>query len=56
MAEWVDLDSEARHFTSKILGDQIDPIPETVPTQSSNKMLLAIGKGAGSFEVWDCDV
>uniref|UniRef100_A0A0V0ITQ3 Putative ovule protein n=1 Tax=Solanum chacoense TaxID=4108 RepID=A0A0V0ITQ3_SOLCH len=28
----------------------------TVSVQSPNKMLLAIGKGSGSIEVWTCDI
>lgn len=28
----------------------------TVSGQSPNKMLLAIGKGSGSVEVWTCDI
>lgn len=28
----------------------------TVSGQSPNKMLLAIGKGSGSIEVWTCDI
>lgn len=31
VSEWVDLDSEARQFTAKILGDQIDSQEAVVP-------------------------
>lgn len=28
----------------------------TVPSQSPSKLLLAIGKGSGSFELWTLDM
>ena len=31
VSEWVDLDSEARQFTAKILGDQIDSQEAMLP-------------------------
>ncbi|EXB78396.1 hypothetical protein L484_003258 [Morus notabilis] len=34
----------------------VSVISLTAPAQSPNKMLLAIGKGSGSFEVWNCDI
>ncbi|KAL5567668.1 hypothetical protein UlMin_024243 [Ulmus minor] len=34
----------------------VSVISLTVPAQSTNKMLLAIGKGSGSFEVWTCGI
>lgn len=27
-----------------------------MPAKSMHKMLLAVGKGSGSFEVWNCDI
>lgn len=37
VSEWVNLDSEARHFTSKFLGDGVDPEePVESPKQSQD--------------------
>ncbi|KAG6714350.1 hypothetical protein I3842_05G198700 [Carya illinoinensis] len=38
-----------------------DAVPVSVlslsmPAKSTHKMLLAVGKGSGSFEVWNCDI
>ncbi|XP_059648175.1 UDP-glucose:glycoprotein glucosyltransferase isoform X2 [Cornus florida] len=39
VAEWPDLDLEARTFTAKILGEDVDPQEQVVsPTQSENKV------------------
>ncbi|KAF7816631.1 transducin/WD40 repeat protein [Senna tora] len=34
----------------------VSVLSATVPIQSSSEMLLAIGKGSGSFEIWLCDI
>ncbi|KAI9397239.1 hypothetical protein POPTR_003G018900v4 [Populus trichocarpa] len=39
VSEWVNLDSEARHFTAKILGDEVNPQELVSPNQSQAKIL-----------------
>lgn len=36
MSEWVDLDSEARQFTARILGEQLEPKDPAVPSPPSD--------------------
>jgi UDP-glucose:glycoprotein glucosyltransferase len=36
VSEWVNLDSEARHFTAKILGDEVNPQELVSPNQSQD--------------------
>lgn len=39
VSEWVNLDSEARQFTAKILGDEVNPQELVTPNQSQAKIL-----------------
>ena len=39
VSEWVNLDSEARQFTAKILGDEVNPQELVSPNQSQAKIL-----------------
>ncbi|KAA8533539.1 hypothetical protein F0562_031027 [Nyssa sinensis] len=55
--------SEVSHAPFSLLKEVItrDSIPVSilsliVPAQSPHKMLLAVGRGSGSFEVWTCDI
>uniref|UniRef100_A0A5B6YNM7 Transcription factor IIIC 90kDa subunit N-terminal domain-containing protein n=2 Tax=Davidia involucrata TaxID=16924 RepID=A0A5B6YNM7_DAVIN len=55
--------SEVNHAPFSLLKEVItcDSVPVSVlslivPRQSSRKMLLAVGKGSGSFEVWICNI
>lgn len=36
VSEWVNLDSEARQFTAKILGDEVNPQELVSPNQSQD--------------------
>lgn len=36
VSEWVDLDSEARQFTARILGEQLEPKDLAVPSPPSD--------------------
>ena len=37
VSEWADLDFEARRFTAKILGEDVDPLEQvTSPSQTQN--------------------
>ena len=38
LSEWVDLDQEARQFTAKVLGEELDPVESTPPSPKSESV------------------
>ncbi|XP_021717311.1 UDP-glucose:glycoprotein glucosyltransferase-like [Chenopodium quinoa] len=38
VAEWVDLDQEARQFTAKVLGEELDPVESTPPSPNDEEI------------------